>query len=67
VHGVAVGVGGCRRGCCVRGVGREAVVEGCDAGDGGGWIGEKVFDGGVSAGGGLDWVAPGAAVDVAVW
>jgi hypothetical protein len=26
-------------GCGVRGVGREAVVEGCDTGEGGGWVG----------------------------
>jgi hypothetical protein len=49
----------------VRGVGREAVVEGCDACEGGGWVGEDLFDGGFSAGGGLEGVAPGAAVDVA--
>jgi hypothetical protein len=49
----------------VRGVGREAVVEGCDAGEGRGWVGENGLDGGFSAGGGLEGIAPGAAVDVA--
>lgn len=47
----------------MRRVRREAVVEGrdaCDCGERG-----EVRDGGVSAGGGLQWVAPGAAVDVA--
>jgi hypothetical protein len=49
----------------VRGVGREAVVEGCDAGEGWRWVGEDLFDGGFSAGGGLEGVAPGAAMDIA--
>jgi hypothetical protein len=49
----------------VRGIGREAVVEGCDAGKGRRRVGEDLFDGGFSAGGGLEGVAPGAAVDVA--
>lgn len=51
----------------VRGVRREAVVETCYAGDGGycgGVGGEQVFEGGLNAFRVLQWVAPGAAVDV---
>lgn len=60
----AVRVGWCRWVRRVRGVGREAVVEGCDSCDGLGFGGE-VVDCGESAGRGLQGVAPGTAVDVA--
>jgi hypothetical protein len=49
----------------MRGVGRETVVEGCDACDLGKGCAGEMGDCGVSAGGGLEGVAPGAAVDVA--
>ena len=52
----------------MRGVGREAVVEGCDAGelvDGGGVRFEEVREGWLNAAAVLSWVAPGAAMDVA--
>jgi hypothetical protein len=39
VRDISVGVSGRGWGCGVRGVRREAVVEGCDAGEGSGWVG----------------------------
>jgi hypothetical protein len=66
MYDVSVCIVGGGRGCWVRGVWREAVVKGCDAGDGG-WDGaQEVVDGWFSADRGLERVAPGAAVNVAV-
>jgi hypothetical protein len=66
VHGVSVCVVGGRGGCWVRGIWGKAVVERCDAGDGGRVGAQEVGDGWFSAGRGLERVAPGTAVDVAV-
>ena len=48
----------------MRRVRREAVVEGCDGGDVP--VGEEVGENGKDGAGGLERVAPGTAVDVAV-
>jgi len=70
VHGIAEGRCGGGGGILGSGgVGGEAVVDGCEACDVGeegvGVVGE-VGDGGLEGGGEDGWVAPGAAVDVAV-